>query len=160
MKTNLDRIDFEILAALQKEGRLSNKELAGQVDLAPSSCLQRVRKLRQAGVIRGTHAEIDPTAMGIRLQALIAVRMQKHSRELVDDFRDYVTSLDEVLSMYHVAGEHDFLVHVAVSDAESLRNLALDHFTTRKGVEQIETSLIFEHSQTWQLPNFVDDDDE
>jgi DNA-binding Lrp family transcriptional regulator len=157
MSEDLDRIDFEILSALQQDGRLSNKELAAHVDLAPSSCLERVRKLRERGVIRGYHAEVDPAALGIRLQALIAVRLQKHSRELVDDFRDYVMSLSEVLSIFHVAGEHDFLVHVAVADAESLRNLALDRFTTRPEVEQLETSLIFEHAQTWQIPNFAQD---
>jgi DNA-binding Lrp family transcriptional regulator len=70
----LDRIDFAILAALQNDGRLTNKELAGRVGLAPSSCLERVRRLREAGTLRGSHAEVDPAVLGIGLQALLAVR--------------------------------------------------------------------------------------
>ncbi len=153
MNDNLDRIDCEILSALQQEGRLSNKELAARVELAPSTCLERVRRLEADGVIVGYHAQVDPRALGIRLQALIAVRLQKHSRDLVDDFRSYALSLPEVLSIFHVAGEHDFLLHVAVGDAEALRDLALDRFTTRPEVAHLETSLIFEHAQTWQVPN-------
>ncbi|QDG53283.1 Lrp/AsnC family transcriptional regulator [Persicimonas caeni] len=160
MATNLDRIDFEILAALQEEGRLSNKELAARVDLAPSTCLERVRKLHDEGVLEGYHAQVNPKALGIRLQAMIAVRLQKHSRDLVGEFRSYVLSLPEVLSTFHVTGEHDFLIHVAVRDAEHLRDLALDRFTTRPEVDQLETSLIFEHARTWQLPNLVERDDE
>jgi DNA-binding Lrp family transcriptional regulator len=153
MSIDLDRIDFEILAALRRDGRLSNKELAAHVDLAASTCLERVRKLHEAGVLEGYHAQVNHKALGIRLQAMIAVRLQKHSRDLVDDFRSYALTLPQVLSIFHVAGEHDFLIHVAVSDAESLRDLALDQFTTRPEVEQLETSLIFEHARTWQLPN-------
>ncbi len=160
MTATLDRIDFEILAALQEDGRLSNKELAAHVDLAPSTCLERVRKLHEQGVLVGYHAQVNPRAMGIRLQAMIAVRLQKHSRDLVEEFRSYVLSLPEVLSTFHVTGEHDFLIHVAVSDAEHLRDLALDRFTTRPEVDQLETALIFEHARTWQLPNLVDQGDE
>ncbi len=156
MKTTLDRIDFEILAALREDGRLSNKELAARVELAASTCLERVRKLHEAGVLVGYHAEIDPKALGIRIQAMIAVRLQKHSRDLVEEFRAYVLTLPEVMSIYHVGGEHDFLIHVAVSDAEALRDLALDRFTTRPEVEHMETSLIFEHARNWQLPTAND----
>lgn len=152
MKENLDRIDFEILEALQKKGRLSNKELAAKVDLAASTCLERVRKLEAAGVLTGYHAEVDPGALGIGLQALIAVRLQKHSRDLFEDFRSYALSLPQVLATFHVAGEHDFLLHVGVEDAEALRDLALDGFTTRPEVAHLETSLIFEYARTWQLP--------
>ena len=156
MNSSLDRIDFDILAALQKEGRLSNKELAAHVDLAPSTCLERVRKLEEHGALKGYHAEADPSALGIRLQAMIAVRLQKHSRDLVEEFRGYVLGLAEVLSIYHIGGEHDFLIHVAARDAEDLRDLALDRFTTRPEVEHLETSLIFEHARRWQLPNLTE----
>jgi DNA-binding Lrp family transcriptional regulator len=82
-KSSIDRIDGRILDELQKNARLSNKELAGRVGLAPSSCLERVRRLRRDGVPRGFHAEVDPGALGIGLQALIAVRLARHSRDLV-----------------------------------------------------------------------------
>lgn len=149
---DLDRIDCELLAALQKNGRLSNKELAAQVGLAPSSCLARVRRLREIGAVRGVHADIDPALAGIGLQALIAVRLRQHAREIVESFRRHVLSLEEVVALFHVAGENDFLVHVAVRDADHLRDLALDAFTGRDEVVHIQTSLVFEHTRAPALP--------
>ena len=149
---DLDRIDFAILDALAADGTLSNKELAAHIDLAESTTLRRVRKLRDEGVIRGVHAQVDLRSIGVNLQAMVAVRLQKHSRELVEDFEDHIRDLPRVLSIFHVAGEYDYLVHVAVSDADELRDLALDAFTTRPEVEHLETSLIFEHTQTWTVP--------
>lgn len=153
---DLDRIDFAILEALRDNGNLSNKELAARIDLAESTTLRRVRKLRDEGVLRGVHAEVDLRAIGVNLQAMVAVRLQKHSRELVEDFEAHVRELPRVLSIFHVAGEYDYLVHVAVSDADELRDLALDEFTTRPEVEHLETSLIFEHTQTWSVPTSND----
>lgn len=155
MALKLDRIDFALVEALEEEARLSNKELAARVDLAQSSCLERVRRLRESGVLRGAHADVDPHALGIGLQAMIAVRLQQHSRDLVESFRQHALSLEEVVSVYHVAGNDDFLVHVAARDPEHLRNLALDAFTTRPEVAQIHTSLIYEFARTWSLPKYV-----
>ena len=142
---DLDRTDAAILAALQKDGRLSNKELAAKVGLAPSSCHERVRKLTETGAIRGFHAEVDPAALGYGVEALISVRLQRHSREQYDTFRSAVLALDEVKAVHHLAGENDFLVHVMARDTAHLRDLALDHFITRPEVGHIETWLIFEH---------------
>ena len=150
----LDRIDFAILAALQNDGRLTNKELAGRVGLAPSSCLERVRRLRETGALKGSHAEVDPAVLGIGLQALLAVRLRQHSGGEVDALRRHVRPVPEVTAVYHVTGAQDFLVHVAVRDANHLRDLALDSFTTRAEVAHIETSLIFDHVRVPRLPDY------
>ncbi|XXF79886.1 Lrp/AsnC family transcriptional regulator [Myxococcaceae bacterium GXIMD 01537] len=150
----LDRIDFEILAALQKDGRLTNKELAARVGLAPSSCLERVKHLRASGALRDCHADVAPEALGIGLQALVAVRLKQHSRDVVESFRRHVRSLPEVAAVYHVTGQQDFLVHVSVRDANHLRDFALDAFTTRAEVAHLETSLIFEFSRNPVLPDY------
>ena len=151
---NLDRIDCDILNLLQKDARLSNKELASAVDLAPSSCLARVQRLRSGGVLRGAHADVDPQALGIGLQALIAVQLRQHSRAQVKAFWKHALGLPEVLAVFHVAGTHDFQVHVAVRDAHHLRDLALDAFTTRPEVAHIQTSLIFEWAKGQVMPNY------
>jgi len=155
---DLDRFDLAILAELRRNARISNKRLADTVGLAPSTCLERVRRLLDLDVLEGFHADVDLTALGMRMQAMIAVRMSEHSRELVDSFRSYVLTLPEVLRLYHVAGADDFLVHVAVRDAQHLRDLALDAFTTRREVDRIETRLIFDHMATWRLPGGVEVD--
>ena len=149
-----DRIDDAILTALQNNARLTNKELAGRVGLAPSSCLERVRRLQQRGVLQGYRALVDPKALGVGLQAFVAVRLSQHSREVVESFRLHLLSLVEVVSVYHTGGENDFLVHVAVRDADHLRDLALDAFTTRQEVARLNTALVYEQVQPGVLPNY------
>jgi DNA-binding Lrp family transcriptional regulator len=151
----LDRIDRALLAALQNDARQSNKELAASVGLAPSSCLERVRRLRAAGVLRGARAEVDPEALGIELEALIAVQLRQHARAEVEAFRAHALSLPQVVGVFHVAGEHDFLVHVAVPSAEALRGLALDAFTSRPEVSRLHTWLIFEATRAPKLPDYL-----
>ncbi len=102
--------------------------------------------------MRGFHAEVDPEALGIGLQSLIAVQLQKHSRPVVKAFWKHLLGLPEVLAVFHVTGEYDFQVHVAVRDAHHLRDLALDAFTTRPEVSRIATSLIFESARKTELP--------
>lgn len=157
MFRKLDRVDCEIVEALQGNARLSNKELAARVGLAPSSCLERVRRLVGEGVFVGFHAEVDPQAVGIGLQAMIAVRLRRHTRDEVAAFHDHAISVPEVVAIYHVTGATDFLVHVAVRDAHDLRELALEAFTTRREVEHLETSLIFEGERKGGLPILLEE---
>lgn len=156
MEPTLSRIDLEILAALQNDARLANKELAARVDLAPSSCLERVRRLREKGVLTGFRAQVEPRALGITIQALVFVRLAGHARKDVKSFRAHALSLPETIGVYHVAGHHDFLVHVGVRDAHHLRDLALDAFTSRPEVSRIETHLIFEHVPSAQMPVLIE----
>lgn len=141
----MDRIDHAILAALQQNARLTNKELAARAGLAESSCLERVRRLVSSGVLRGFHADVDPKAMGVGLQALVAVRLVRHTRAAVESFRQSMLALSEAVAVFHVAGANDFLVHVAVADSDALRDLILRAFTSRPEVAHVETSLIYEH---------------
>jgi DNA-binding Lrp family transcriptional regulator len=150
-----DRIDDAILTELQNNARLSNKELAAQVGLAPSSCLERVRRLHERGVLTGYRAIVNPVALNVGLQAFVAVRLKHHSRDVFETFRAHLMTLSEVVSVYHTGGENDFLVHVAVRDAEHLRDLALDSFTTRAEVARLNTSLVYEHLQPGVLPNYA-----
>lgn len=154
MKQALDRTDRAILALLQKNARLSNKELAARVGLAPSSCLARVQRLTKDGVLRGFHAFVAPDALGIGLQALIAVKLKQHSREKVRAFMRHLLGLPEVVALYHVTGAMDFQVHVAVRGTDHLRDLALDAFTIRPEVESIQTALLFETKWKDSWPDY------
>jgi len=150
--TELDRIDFDILGLLQKNARTTNKDLAEAVGIAPSTCLERVRRMVDSGTIRGFHADVDPAALGVALQAIIAVRLKHHMRKMVDSFHDHMIDLPEVRGVFHITGSDDYLVHVAVKDSNHLRDLALDSFTTRPEVDHIQTRLIFEYTPTWRMP--------
>lgn len=154
----LDRIDKLIISALQKNGRLSNKELAYQIGLAPSSCLERVRRLQQSGIFLGFHAEVNPKKLGIGLQAMVSVRLSSHTTSLVESFRAHALSLTEVCAVFHVTGAKDFILHVVVHDSDHLRELTLSAFTTRPEVDHIETSLIFEYTRNPVLPIYEEEE--
>lgn len=153
----LDRIDYRIVRLLRNNARLSNKELADQVGLAPSTCLVRTRMLQQTGVLTGFKAEVDPSALGVGLQAMISVRLKRHYKPDVEAFRQHALELPEVVRLYHVAGPIDFLAHVWTKDSAHLRDLAMTAFTSRREVSHIETELIFEHVSCRDLPAFLDD---
>lgn len=143
--TLIDRIDRSILAYLQHDARISNKELAGKVGLAPSSCLARVRRLEASGALLGYHAEVDPRVHGVTLEALVAIRLEKHARAAISAFERHLGTLGEVRGIFHVAGANDYLVHVAVRDSDHLREFILSAFATRPEVAHMETSLIYSH---------------
>jgi DNA-binding Lrp family transcriptional regulator len=149
----LDRTDRRIVELLQNDGRLSNKALAAAVGIAPSTCSERVQRLRDHGVFRGFHADVDPAAVGVGLQALVVVRLRQHAEELVRRFWEHTEAMPEVISVYHLSGGNDFLCHVMVSDSDHLRRVAVSGFTSLPEVSHIETSLIFEHRAKRSLPD-------
>ncbi|QKK02616.1 MAG: Lrp/AsnC family transcriptional regulator [Pseudomonadota bacterium] len=155
----LDSIDVRIIRLLRKNARISNKELAASIGLAPSTCLERVRRLRIKRVLTGYHADVDPDALGIGLQAMVAVRLARHARTEVEAFERHLERLVEVVTIFHVAGSNDYLVHVAVCDPTHLRELALSAFTERPEVDHIETQLIFAHRRNHELPVYLDFDE-
>ncbi|GGC02178.1 AsnC family transcriptional regulator [Cellulomonas carbonis] len=144
VRPSLDAVDLGILAELVANGRLTNAALAARVGVAESTCLQRVRSLRDAGVIARFTAEIDPAALGLGLQAVIKVRLGTHSRDVVHAFRSVLAALPGALTIFHVGGEDDYLVHVAVGSAAALRDLVLDHLNVHPAVRHTETQLVFE----------------
>ncbi len=154
MKRELDRIDYEILALLRNNARISNKEIARKVGLAASTCLVRIRVLQVSGVITGFHAEIDSASLGVGIQAMIAVRLIRHYKPDVEAFRCHALSLPEVVQLYHVAGPIDFLIQVWARNSNHLRDLTMTAFTSREEVAHIETELIFEHIRSTKLPSF------
>ena len=141
----LDALDRAILEHLSVDARIPNNRLAERVGLAPSTCLARVRALREAGVVRGYHAEIDLGALGRPLQAMIAVRLAVHARAQIDDFTDHVRALPGVLSIFHMTGQTDYLIWIAAADAHDLREFVVDHLATHPATAHAETSLIYEH---------------
>ena len=111
---NLDQLDLDILAHLFRDAGMTNKDLAALVGVAPSTCLERVRKLQQDGVLKGAHCEVDYQALGGHIQAMVSLQLARHSRQIIDAFRDAILALPEVISLFHMGGKDDFLVHLCV----------------------------------------------
>ncbi len=144
-KPALDVVDRAILRELSRDARMPNNALALAVGVAPSTCLGRVRSLRQRGVLRGFHADIDLEALGLPIQALVAVRLSTHSRDSIEQFQAHAQSLPQVLGTFHVSGTNDYLLHVGAASPTALRDFVVDAITTQSAVLHAETSLIFEY---------------
>ena len=109
----LDAIDRRILAALRADGRLSNAKLAEQVGLSPTPVWNRVRRLEEQGVITGYTAEIDQKALGLADTVFIEITLDRHDMALVRDFGERLARMKEVLEVFMVSGDYDFLARVA-----------------------------------------------
>jgi Lrp/AsnC family leucine-responsive transcriptional regulator len=139
-KMKLDAIDRRILAALQRDARISNVELADAVGLSPSPCLRRVRMLEEAGVIEGYHAGIDRSAIGLGLTVFIAIKVERHHDEEATAFREAVVRLPQVVSCHLVSGESDFLLQVVLPDLAAYERLLLDVLLKLPAVKDIRSN--------------------
>lgn len=142
---HLDELDRQLLVALQNDARQTNRDLAESAGVAPSTSLERVRSLRDRGVIRGYHAQVDLAAIGRGVQALVAVRIRPPSRSNIEAFREWALALPETVGVFVVSGGDDFLVHVAVPDTDGLYAFVIDRLTERPEVADVRTSVVYEH---------------
>lgn len=141
----LDETDHEILRILAADARIPNNVLAGHVGLAASTCLMRVRRLQDAGVIRGFHAELAPEALGRPLEAIVSVRLQPNARPRIGSFAQRFAALPGVLNVFFLAGVNDFQIHVAAKSPDDLRDFVVKNLSASRDVATTETNLIFEH---------------
>ncbi len=141
----LDSVDHTILAVLQDDARTSNRDLAAAVHVSPSTSSERVRSLRDEGVIRGYHADVDFAALGRHVQSLTAVTIRPPTRENVEAFRNWVSELPEIVGVFVISGASDFLLHVAVPDTNALYAFVIDRLTERPEVADVNTSVVYEH---------------
>ncbi|MCY1389272.1 Leucine-responsive regulatory protein [compost metagenome] len=139
-KIKLDAYDRRILAALQRDGRLTNVQLADEIGLSASPCLRRVRNLEEAGVIRGYQAQLDPDEIGLGLTVFVGVKVERHHETEAEAFRQSVLALPEVISAFLVSGESDFLLHVVVPDLRGYERFLTGTLLKLPGVSDIRSN--------------------
>jgi DNA-binding Lrp family transcriptional regulator len=148
----LDELDAAIVRELQRDARRTNRDIASAVGVSPSTALERTRALRRRGVIKGALLDVDLSAIGRPVQALIAVRVRPPTRRNIEAFRDWARQLPETVGVFVTAGTEDFLVHVAVPDNNSLYEFVIDKLTARTDIADVRTSVIYEHIKTRLQP--------
>ena len=147
----VDETDRRLLEVLAVEARIPNNALAERIGIAPSTCLGRVRAMVASGVIRGFYADIDPEAVGHPLQAIIAIRLQVDSRNVIHSFAKRLAGMAEVRNVFFVAGGHDFFVRVATHDITELRQFVLVNLSGSPEVAATETNVILEQFNVQRL---------
>jgi Lrp/AsnC family transcriptional regulator, leucine-responsive regulatory protein len=140
----LDRIDLKILRLLQEDGRMSNVELSRKVNLSPTPCLERVRRLEREGFIARYVALLDPAKLGYGLTAFIEVRLDRTTPDAFQIFAEAMRQLSEVQEAHMVAGGFDYLVKVRVADMAAYRAFLGDKLSSIQGVAQTHTYMAME----------------
>jgi DNA-binding Lrp family transcriptional regulator len=147
----MDELDSALVQLLQQDARQTNQQLARALGVAPSTCLERVRSLRERGVVLGYHADISLTALNREVQALISVQVRPLSRDVINSFKEYISDQREVVGLFVLAGGDDFLVHVAVPGVEALHTFLMEQVSKRREVVGFRSSIVYEHSRTTVL---------
>src|ERR1700759_1048882 len=133
----MDRTAREILSHLQEDGRLSNAELAERIRLSPSATLRRVRNLEASGAIAGYHADIDPAAVGRGFQVTVHATLLLRNRETIEACEAAVAVLDEVVECQRMFGDPDYLIRVAVADAQAYERFLINTFADLPGLARM-----------------------
>ena len=137
---NLDSTDRSILEALQRDGRLSNVELASQVHLSESACLRRVKALEKAGVIQGYRASVDPASVGLPDNVFVSVGLARQEQADLDAFEAAVRRVPEVMECYLMTGDYDYLLRVVAAGAADYERIHRQHLTRLPSVARVRSS--------------------
>ena len=149
----LNRTDRKLLEILQRDGRATNLEIAGRVNLSPSACLRRVRALEKAGVIRRYVALVDPRKVGLGLMGFVWVKLEKRGRMPTDAFARAIRDWPEVLGCHSLTGDMDYLLRVQVEDLDHFSRFVMDSLLKHPGVLEVKSSFVLEEvKETTSLP--------
>lgn len=134
--------DKRILEILQTQGRIPNVQLAAEVGLSPSAVLERVRKLEERGIIERYVTLLDNRKIGLGTIAFVAVSLNLHHPDSIENFHRFVGESDNVLECYHVAGEEDYLLKVFSCDIDDYERFLLSSLTRTKGIDKVKTTFV------------------
>ncbi|MET3117975.1 Lrp/AsnC family leucine-responsive transcriptional regulator [Undibacterium sp. GrIS 1.8] len=140
----LDATDIKILHYLQIDGRISNQELADKVFLSPSSCLRRVRLLEESGIIQHYSAVLNPTALGLEVDAFVQVTMRRDVEQWHENFTLALQSWPEVVGSYIITGDANYLLRVKARNLKHYSSFVLERLYKTTGVLDIRSNIVLQ----------------
>ncbi|MGI9410084.1 MAG: Lrp/AsnC family transcriptional regulator [Hyphomicrobiaceae bacterium] len=150
---SLDEFDLKLLDALQLDGRLTNQELAEHVGLSASQCSRRRSALEHSGIISSYHAVLSDDALGLELTVIVHVSLAMHSPENAGRLGELLIDMDEVLEVFSLTGEADYMVKLVVPDLARLSQILNDVLLPHEGVARLRSSIVLDRlKHTTQLP--------
>jgi DNA-binding Lrp family transcriptional regulator len=135
-----DRYDRTLLDILQREGRITNSELAARVSLSESACLRRVRALESSGLIEGYTAILNEQAAGLGVNVFVSITLERQERADLAAFEQAVRQVPEVMECYLMSGEYDYLLRVVVTDTSDFERVHSRHLTSLPHVARVQSS--------------------
>ncbi|PZU57843.1 MAG: ArsR family transcriptional regulator [Sphingobium sp.] len=142
--STVDASDRKLLRLLQQDGRITNQELARRCGLSPAACFERVKRLRERGVIRGYAALLDPGQLGCALLVFVEVVLDRTTDDVFAAFAAHVQSIPEILECHMVAGGFDYLIKARVADMGAYRSFLGDILAAVPGVRETRTFAVLE----------------
>lgn len=139
----MDNKDRQIIRALQKNGRVTNQDLAAQVNLSPSPCLRRLRNLEDSGAIRGYSVDVDAKAYGLPMTVFIRIRLESHTGDHIARFENRIRAIDEVLECLLMTGPADYLLRVVVAGLDHYEDFIRNRIHAIGGIASIDTSIVY-----------------
>jgi Lrp/AsnC family leucine-responsive transcriptional regulator len=136
----LDRKDISILKQLQNDADITNAELAKSVNLSPTPCFNRVKRLEDMGILNGKVSLVSAIKLGLNVNVFIHIRLKKQDEEALQVFESSIAECSEVMECYLMTGDEDYLLRVLVPDIQALEQLILTRLTKIPGVENIRSS--------------------
>lgn len=140
--SKLDSLDIKILQILQKDARITHKELAAQLDLSTTPVFERVKKLERKGYIKHYSAVLDYEKLGFGLVVFILVKMQVHDNAHIEQLIREVKKLEEVVECYHITGEHDYLLKIVIEDMNAYQKFIRNKLSTIPGIVHLNSSIV------------------
>lgn len=137
----MDSLDKTIIETLQRDGRISNQDLAAQVGLTPAPCLRRVRRLEDEGVITGYKAVVDPAAMGLQLEVIIHANLESNTIGNVEAFEERIAAMDEVIEFRRMYGRPDYVIRVRVADTEAYESWLMSQLYADQTVSGVDSRI-------------------
>ena len=149
----LDRFDIAILGELQRNGRVSNRDLAERVGLSPAPCWRRLRNLEEQGVISRYAALLDSEKVGLSITAFAHISLESHHGDTVASFDEAVQMADEVLECYMTSGEYDYMLKVVVADMAAYEKFFSEILMQIPAIRNVSTSFAMRETKlTTALP--------
>jgi len=147
----MDRTDLKILAILQEDASLPVAEVASQVNLSQTPCWRRIQRLEAQGVIERRVAIVNPVAIGLGISVFVEIEAADHSPEWLDRFSGTITAMPEVMEVYRMAGDVDYLLRVAVGSMGEyddfyrrlIGEVPLKNVTSRFAMERVKSSTAY-----------------
>ena len=140
---NIDIKDQKIIRALQRNGRMTNQDLAAEVNLSPSPCLRRLKLLETSGVITGYSANIDAEAYGIPVTVFVHIKLASHAEAAVQQFEAAIARVDQVLECYVMTGASDYLLRVVVADLAGYEDFVRKKLQSIGSIASIDSSFVY-----------------
>lgn len=138
----LDSIDKKILTILQRNAKITNAKLSHEIGLSPAPTLERVRKLEINGIIKGYHAKLDKSKIGLGVSTFVLVTLKGHNKKNINAFLDKIKNVENIIECHHITGSGDFILKVVAKNIESYQELMLDKVSEIEVTDSLQSMVI------------------